>query len=130
MPPKDAQPPVLFFSADDGKTFKPIGKIAEIPEFVFEPGGAPDMYEPYIEGEDGCEKVWRFGKEEMTFTATTVIINKNPIRLLFGRREDIPNAWLHLHGYPTRRKRKGTRKEKNCGRRKRNGTRKKKNYGQ
>lgn len=91
MPPKDIKPQTLFFSTDNGKTYKPLGKITEFPETA-------------CETEDD-ERIQHFGDEEMTFTATT-IVNRNVIRLLFGDKKDIPNNWLKMHGIPMRRKRK------------------------
>lgn len=91
MPPKETPTGNLYFSA--GGELKPLGRIVEVPEIVV---GDEDFEQEMLEFQY---------PEEMTFTATT-IVNRNVIRLLFGKKEDIPNNWLKMHGYPMRRKRK------------------------
>lgn len=89
MTPKDVQPQMLYFSA--GGEYKPLGRITEVPEMVV---GDEDFEQEMLEFQY---------PEEMTFTATT-IMNSNLILLLLGRKENIPNNWLKMHGYPMRRK--------------------------
>lgn len=109
MPPKDTQPPVLLFSTDDGETYKPLGEITEADISALE-----DPYDPELFHFEPSEEIH-----------LEALVTDRGMRFLKFLLEP-PNAWLHLHGYPTRRKRKGTRKEKNYGRRERKGTRKKK----
>ena len=89
MPPKDIQPQTLYFST--GGEYKPLGRITEVPEIV-------------VGDEDFEQEMLEF--QYPAFTATT-IVNRNAIRLLFGKKKDIPNNWLKMHGIPMRRKGKG-----------------------
>ena len=91
MTPKDIRPQTLYFRT--GGEYKPLGRITEVSEMVV---GDEDFEQEMLEFQY---------PEEMTFTATT-IINRNLIRLLIGKKEDIPNNWLKMHGYPMRRRRK------------------------
>lgn len=100
MPPKEIPTGNLYLSA--GGELKPLAHITELTE-------VPEMVVPDGQSEEEMLK-FQF-LQEMTIT---VNISHKPYWLLamFGDTKSIPNNWLRMHGYPMRRKRKGTRKKK------------------
>lgn len=95
MPPKDMQPRELLFSADNGETYKPIGRLAEDSLIVDDliPEGEVEL--PLCKPNDEMVISCKFN------------IKSNPSLFMFLWTGKWPsNNWLKMHGHPMRRKRK------------------------
>lgn len=101
MPPKGLQTHELLFSADGGETYKPLGKVADVSLITDDliPDNGTEL--PLAKPGDGFVISCKFN------------ITSNPSLFMFLWTGKWPsNNWLRMHGYPMRRKRKGTRKKK------------------
>ena len=100
MPPKDMQPHELFFSTDNGKTYKPLGKAMNenliVDDLIPEEGTKLPLIKP----------------DEESVISLKFNIRSNPSLFIFLWKGEWPsNNWLRMHGYPMVR-RCGYRKRK------------------
>ena len=94
MPPKDT-PHALFFSTDDGETYKPIGKVPECGLVVDDLVPDKEIELPFIEPDEEFVVSCKFS------------LSENPSAFMFLATGKWPsNNWLRLHGFPMRRRRK------------------------
>lgn len=100
MPPKDMQPYEPFLSTDNGKTYKPLGKVLNenliVDDLIPEEGTKLPFFKP----------------DEELVISCKFNIRSNPSLYIFLLTGKWPsNNWLRLHGYPMVR-RCGYRKRK------------------
>lgn len=94
MPPKDT-PHALFFSADDGETYKPIGKVTEYGLVVDDLVPDKEIKLPFIK------------PDEEFVVSCKLSLRENPSAFMFLATGKMPsNNWLRLHGFPMRRRKK------------------------
>lgn len=92
MPTKDEKRPVYLYSTDDDQTYRPVGKLTDVSEFIVLPDDT-DRLIPCLNMPD----------MEMTVTMECRF-DRNRLLILIGRIDLVPNNWLRMHGYPMRRR--------------------------
>ena len=106
MPPKELHPHDIFISADGGETYTPLGEVTECGMIVDDLIPEDGVKLPFVKPDEAS-----LG-EALTFSCTFNIRSNPSMFMLLWKGKWPSNNWLRMHGYPMRRKRKGTRKKK------------------
>lgn len=93
MPPKDMQQHEFFLSTDNGKTYKPLGKVLNenliVDDLIPEEGTKLPFFKP----------------DEELVISCKFNIRSNPSLYIFLLTGKWPsNNWLKMHGYPMRKR--------------------------